>query len=226
MAGENRRVVDDLSERFPSNAYSDRNIEKVPHTTPDKPRLASVAKGKVVKKKKGFLKKVKDAFIGDETNNIGDYFIYDVLVPALKSTVDEFIKGGVDMFLYGERRYRGGYSGGFTSYDKYSKSRMNQNRPGTGMPTRGGQRDISYESRIRQDFDITYDSKGEAEEVLDRLLYIITEYGAATVAEYYSLSGVQPQHTDAKYGWVSLRDAYTERRRDGYTIVLPRAKPL
>ena len=74
--------------------------------------------------------------------------------------------------------------------------------------------------------DVILDSRGDAEEVLDRLNEIIDQYQIASVADFYELVGVSGTYTDNRYGWTNLSGACVERTRDGYQIRLPRALPI
>lgn len=91
----------------------------------------------------------------------------------------------------------------------------------------GQSENFSRGSRARHDFDdILFESRGEAEDVLSYLVDLTIDYGVASVADFYDLSGIESQFTDNKYGWTNLRDACIDRVRNGYIIRLPQAKPL
>ena len=85
---------------------------------------------------------------------------------------------------------------------------------------RGG--NFSRGSRARHDFDdILFESRGEAEDVLSHLVDLTIDYGVASVADFYDLSGIESQFTDNKYGWTNLRDAeVTESMRDAYRVMV------
>lgn len=177
---------------------------------------------KAITKKKSVGKKFAEAFIGDESehDNIKDYILYDVLIPAAKNTISDAITGGLEMLLFGERRS--------------SSSRMNRDRGKSYVNYSGysKRQDIQPErfrrnarERVWND-DIILDSRGEAEQVIDSLLDIIDQYGAATVADLYGLVGIDSEYTDNKYGWTNLSSANVSRTRDGYILNLPKAYPI
>jgi hypothetical protein len=65
-------------------------------------------------------------------------------------------------------------------------------------------------------------SRQEAEEVLDRMYDLISQYDAVTVAELYELTGLESSHTDQKWGWEDLRGSGVGRvRGGGYLLELP-----
>lgn len=205
-----------LTRDFPSN--SDKSKKERPLTndsqkTPELPKCTPIAKG--TKTKKSFL----SDFLGGGIRDVGEFIVNDILIPAAKSTLYEIITGGASMSLFGERRKGNNpaYRDGGRTYISYNNCANNGN----------DRRDLSRTARARHEFDaIGFDSRTEAEEVLSGLVDQTIEYGAATVANFYELSGVDSSYTDRKYGWTNLRDAYTERSRNKYVIVFPPAKPL
>lgn len=186
----------------------------------DAPRkLESVVKGKVKIAKPSFFKKIFSSVVtGNEERDVKDYIIYDVVLPAFKSMIADSIKTGIDMLLYGERRNPAVTRNGMRSYVSYNSYYTGNDQ--TTVQNRGPQPN-------KYNFDeIIFSSRGEAEEVLTRLSETVDEYHLASVADLYDLCGIHTQFTDNKWGWTSLKEAYTERVRDGYIIHLPRAKPL
>ena len=84
-------------------------------------------------------------------------------------------------------------------------------------------------SRTRTGYDyddIILESRGEAEDVLERMDELIATYQVVSVADFYDLVGVSGNYTDNKYGWTDIRNASVIRVRDGYMIKLPKALPL
>jgi len=207
-----------LTRDFPSNSDKSKReqISVEPQKTPELPKCNPIARG--TKTKKSFL----SGFLGEGAKDIGSFVINDILIPAAKSTLYEIITGGASMSLFGERRkgnnptYRDG-GRTYISYNNCSNPNANNNAP----------RDLSRTARARHDFDdVGFDSKLEAEEVLSALVDQIIDYDAATVANFYELSGIDSNFTDRKYGWTNLREAYVERSRNKYIIVFPQTKPL
>lgn len=88
---------------------------------------------------------------------------------------------------------------------------------------------VSYKEFRKQmctlDEPIFY-SRINAEEVLDDLADVISEYGYATVADFKDLSGMECHYVDNHFGWVSLKKAQVARVRDGYIINMPPALPI
>ena len=187
----------------------------------EKKKLAPlVSKGSVVKKKRTVADKFKDAFLG-ESENLGDYIMYDVLVPAFRDTVSEMGFGIIERLFGNGRSSR---SRGSVVRDR-GRSYVSYNSP--SRRDRDDRRDIDRGSRARHSFDnVVFANKWEAEDVLAHLVDMILEYGEATVRSFYELSNIEADYTDDRYGWTNLRDAYVDRTRNGYVIVFPQTRPL
>jgi hypothetical protein len=190
-------------------------------------KLKPIVKGKVIRKKKGAFDKFKEAFLG-ESENLGDYILYDVLVPAFRDTISDMGFGVIEkLFGNGRSRYGGYYNNHIVrdrgrSYVSYNSVSSSNRRNG-----RDERREVDRGSRARHEFDrIIFTNKGEAEDVLAHLVDMTIEYGEATVRSFYELSNIESDYTDDNYGWINLRDAYVDRTRDGYIIVFPPTRPL
>lgn len=215
---EKKLIRDDLS--FPTNSDKAKDKDKEPEDEDkDRKKLEPIVKGTVIKQKKSFFKKAVEMFIGDESTSVKDYIVYDILVPTIKNTITDVITSSLEMTLFGERRSRGTIRDrdrSYVSYNSYSSRRdrdRDRNRP--------RERSSNY------DFDdILFDSRTEAEDVLARMEDEIRQYDVVTVADLYDLCGITTDYVDHKHGWTDLRDAHTNRTRNGYTIRFPRTRPL
>jgi hypothetical protein len=212
---------------FPSNSETKRRPKTEYAQEVKKEKQVAVVKGKAIKQKKSLGKKFSEAFLGEDSKSVGDYIFHDVIIPAIKSTLSDAVSGGIEMLLFGERRSgsRNYSRNGSKTYTSYSSYYGGRDRDRDRRDDRGG--NFSRGSRARHDFDdILFESRGEAEDVLSHLVDLTIDYGVASVADFYDLSGIESQFTDNKYGWTNLRDACTDRVRNGYIIRLPQAKPL
>jgi len=217
-----------LKDTFPSNSKT-RKPEQPAAKAEEKKPLEKVITGSVKIKKRSFGKKMAETFLEDDTKSVGAYIFHDVLIPAAKAMISDMVGGGIEMLLFGEKR-RGGSSsirrdGGrsFTSYGSYyrqSADPRDRDKASSG-------REISKTARARHDFgEVVLDTRGEAEDILSRLVDLTIDYGQATVADLYDLVGITGDFTDNRYGWTDLRSASVSRVRDGYLINLPRTQPL
>lgn len=188
------------TEDLPSNSITKRSGE-----------VKKVTTGKIVTREKPFLAR----FFGESMSSIGQYILWDVLIPAAKNTISEIVSNGIEMMLYGDasrpssiRRDRG------RSYVSYNS-----------IYDRGSRRTTQPKARSRHSFDdVVLESRIDAEEVLSNLVELIDTYETASVADFYSAVGLEGEWTDNKWGWDNLSSAEVKRIREGYILVLP--KPL
>ncbi len=189
----------------------------------EKKKVQKVTNGKVRVRKKSELTKMRDSIISPEASGMQSYIVGSVLVPAIKKLVNDIVKDGIDILLYGDARRsdrdrsdRDRYSNGATyvSYRSYS----DRDR---------GDRDRRRESRYAYDYkDLIFDNRADAKEVLDNLLDILDTYESVSVADLYDAVGMSHNYTDNDYGWTNLSSAEVVCVRGDYMLRLPKAKPL
>lgn len=169
--------------------------------------------GNVKVKKKSEFRKLADIFIAEDLSTIKSYIIRDVLIPTIKKALSEIIKGGSDMLLYGESK-KSSSPATKISYMGYYKEQNNNPRPVVTRQT------YEYE-------DLIFDTRGDAEAVIQSLQDIIDEYQIVRVAELYELAGVTNfANTANSYGWTNINEAKVVMTRDGYVIKLPKPMPI
>lgn len=194
-----------------SNRFKD---EQKNNKTQEKRVEKPVVTGKVVAKKKSAFSKIADEFISEDAKNVKSYVFGEVLIPAIKKAISDIVRDGIDIILYGGARGDGKRStADRVSYRNYYDSgRSRETRP---VAT----------ARYATD-DIVLATRGEAQEVLDRMDELMDTYGLVRVADLYDLVGITGDYTDNKYGWTNIRNADIVRVRDGYVIKMPRAVPI
>ncbi len=213
----NREIVM-LDEQYPSNSHKSKQRKEKDEVVVEK-----VVQSRVSKKKKPFLARLKDDFGGEDSRTIGDYILYDVLIPAIKDTLYDIVKGGTERALFGETRPRDNIERdrgrSYVSYSRYYKDRdrPRDRRSGGKRPRKPDLDDVFFENR------------GEAERVLDRLVGIIGDYGVVSVYDLYSLCDITGDYTDRKWGWDDITEMmYSDivRTRDGYLLELPKPEVI
>lgn len=194
-----------------SNAYSSKNTPK-PEPIEEKSESKVVAKATL--KKKSFGEKMKEIFIGEDIQNVGDYILKEVVVPTIKNTIVDIIQNGISLLIFGESSSKNRRRDGqYVSYGSYSSNSSRDRR-------RDDRRD-SYSDKG----DLIFNSRSDAQAVLDRMLDIVDTYGACTVGNFYELADVPSNYQDRKWGWTDLRYADVRMARGGgYYIDLPSAK--
>ncbi len=188
-----------------------------------KPAIEKVElKGTVVSKKPSFLTKLKDTFIADDARDVGDYIVWDILVPTIKRTIRDVIVGSTDRVFLGTSspnsssslyRERGVTYVKHTDYSSASKTR-----------TRNDIRPQSVRPSTRTNFhlnEIVFDNYDDASAVLERLVDYLETYGKVSVDDYFDLVGQSSDYTAQNWGWTSLASATIVNTFGGYFIKLP-----
>lgn len=183
----------------------------------EKKKLDKVIVGTAKTKKKNEIQRFKDILISEDANNVKSYILLDVLIPALKKAISDIVTNGIDMILYGES--------GRTS-KKASTSRVSYSNCYRPENDRRG----TYSSGRRGGFDyddIIFETRGDAESVLDTMNEIISKYGLISILDLYDLADIPTSNYMLdKYGWTDISGAMPGRVRDGYILKLPKAIPL
>ena len=213
-----RRVPVDL----PGNSKR-LKAARTPAPKPERQKEEKIVVGEVVQRKKRMGRRFTEAFFGEETiEEAVKAAITEILVSTLKSmlsdTIGQFtnsLRDGSDKFLYGTtRRTVGTTRGAYVSYNKVRGTSPAYNQ-------------IGRAARASHDFgEVILASRGEAEDVLDRMRELIAQFDVVTVEEFYDLVDITANFTDEKYGWDDLRHALVRHVRGGYMIDLPRPQPI
>lgn len=196
-----------------SNRFKEEQKIKEREKRVEKPIVTS----KVVTRKPSKVRKLADEFISEDAKNVKSYVFGEVLIPAIKKAVCDIVTDGISMILYGESR--GGSkrsTADRVSYRSYYDDRTYGSSRSTNSVTRSG---YSYD-------DIVLSTRGEAQDVLDRMDELMETYDLVRVADLYDLVGITGNYTDNKYGWYNIRSAEIARVKDGYMIKMPRAVPV
>ena len=210
---------------FPSNTEKDRVVPaKTDRPAAEEPRVEKVIDGRVTRQKKSFWRRTKEFFRPQEDIRVGEYIVFDILIPSFKDMVVDSVTSGLERKFYGEvrphyRRPSSRYGGGHTPYHQMSKSPSSRRTEQHGMTRRG---------RQTHDFDeLVFESRVQADEVLAQMENLIQRYEVASVSDLLHLAGEQPSYVDKKWGWVDLYGASTQRvRGGGYLLNLPRPEPI
>lgn len=218
-------------ENYPGN--SNRVTSKsTPPTAKPKPadkkdvkdkKVEKVVVGTVTRRKKPLGKRFSETFVSGDAESVFAYVLNDVMIPAAKDMVADAFTQGVEKMLFGESRgrsrgARASTSGsGYTSYNRMSSPAK---RPEPRV-------EMSRRARATHDFDeIILATRGEAQEVLDQLFSLVSEYDVANVADLYEMIGQTGDFTDEKWGWFDMRGAGITRVKGGYLLDLPRPEPI
>lgn len=195
---------------YKSNSHKSKEEKRA--DIPEK-KIEKVISGTARTKKKSEFSKLANTFISEDIQSVKDYILTDVLVPAAKKAILDVVTNGVDMLLYGESGNKKISSASSkVSYRSYYDTPNDRERHRSSG--------FDYD-------DILFDSRGEAESVLDRMDELISTYDVVSVADFYELADITNEnYMNNKYGWKDIRSAKIVRTRDGYMIRMPRALPI
>lgn len=203
---------------------SHRFKEEQKNAKPEERHVSKVVTGTAKTKKKPGITRLADAFGSEDPEVIKEYVLSDLVMPTAKNLLFDIIRNVAEMFIFGDTGRRGGRGSGaisasYTSY--YDRGRSS---------TRDRDRRSFDEPRARNRFDyddITFESRGDAERVLDEMDAVIKRYGVVTVANLYEMAGLPAApFTYNNFGWTSINTAEVIRSRGAYLIKLPKALPI
>jgi hypothetical protein len=204
---------------YPGNSNADRE-KKIEEPVKNIEPLEGV---QAVQRKKTIGRRIAETFTGDDMSSVGEYLLFDVFIPAAKTTISDLFSQGIERFLFGDGRptrstsLRGSGRTSYTSYDRISTSRRT---------VREDPRSSARDPRATDFGEIVFATRGQAETALERLEDLIKDYDVALVSDLYSMANISSKFTDEKWGWTDLRDASVRPTREGYLLLLPRPKAL
>lgn len=210
---EKRRLIVSTNNLGASHVYREKESESSTDERVERREVKPVVKYEP--KKETFGSKLKKAIFGTkEIDNIPEYLVLNVAVPALKQTFFDMFVGGIGMAFginYDRKRKSGdGYTGFFRSDSRRSvddDDDIDDRRPS------------SYR-------DIGFYNEADAYDVYKEMFTYVREQGYVTVAEYYGISDrdcPDVRNFDRK-GWDEddLRDRRIYKSRGRWYIDLPR----
>jgi len=229
-------------DEFPGNSQrppQSKQKKVEPTAAPTEPktepkRIEKIVTGEVVQRKRPMSRRLKETFIGGDSQSVGQYVVGDVLVPAAKDMFADALTQFVERMIFGDAgpRSRGPRStggavrtilkNGYTSYDRVAQGPIRQDPRNTGSQ-------ISRRARATHDFnEIILESRAEADAVLGQMYDLLQEYDLVKVAELYDMVGISSNFVEHKFGWTSLAGSGVQRVRGGggYVLVLPSPEQL
>lgn len=165
-------------------------------------------------KKKSAAEAAASSFFESTAKEVGEYLLWDVLLPAAKEGLYSLVDGGISMMLFGEERNRRGptkQKGNYTSYNSMYDERdtrvVTRKRPS---------------GRGREPLIIDSLSREEAYDLQESILDEFNAYDCVDVKYVYQAAGIKDTDwTDGQWGWISLRGMTVEHTRYGWQLRLP-----
>jgi len=195
---------------------------------PAREKLDSVVKkGTVIQKKPNILKRTARSMVADDVQNVGDFVVTDILVPALRNLIYDVIVGGAGRTIFGSAGARrpGVNPGLFGTAQNLKTAYHAASNPAAASPA--ASQGMSKQAQARFDFtEISLSDHSEAITIIEMLKMRVVEYGTASVADLYDLLGHTGAFTDQNWGWNDLSNARVHQNRSGFVLDLPHPIPL
>lgn len=165
-------------------------------------------------RKKSLGKKFSETFLASDIQSVRSYVEKEVIIPAIKRTIVDIVKNGVDMIFFGHADRSDDRKGGKFGYVSYSEYYGK---------TQSSRREAEPVKKTRYEYDeIIYKYKEDADAVLSDMVDLTIDYGHASVADLLQLSGKTSRSTDNNYGWTHLSGVKVLPTRGGYIIDFPK----
>lgn len=184
-----------------------------------------IVDGNLVTSKKPLGRKIAETFGGESLKTAGEHVLTDLIIPRAKELlVDSIIEAAQRSILGIGRNNSSSDRSRGTKYN-YNQQYVSPNKGyGSSAPS---QREPQSDSRGPNDFrDFLFQTRGQAEEIVDNLIAVLDQYGTVSVHELKAMIGKTGEFTDQKWGWKNLSQAGVVRDRDGYRLDLPKLVSL
>lgn len=164
--------------------------------------------------------RLRETFFQGNARDVWGAMFWNVFMEGIRDNVADAFHEGVDTLLRGQ----GGGGGYRRSRSGISRnSSVSRHNPDRALGSGRTQEDrYSRDDRNRQNTSvIELDSRAEAEQVLVSLNASLDQFDVVTLAEFYQLVKISPEHTDYKFGWEDLGNARIAHSRGAYYLDLP-----
>lgn len=175
----------------------------------EKKDIVSVAKARV--KRESTAKKVLGEIIREDARSVGETVLWDVIIPTVKNLISDTVTRGIESMLYGgdsRPRSRSSYS----DYSGYSRPKGTRDRPAERRSTRPA-RHAEPERN-----EIIFDTRSDANDVIDRMSDLIDQYGQVSLADLNALIGASSNFIDDNWGWTDMGSFDVRQVRDGFML--------
>lgn len=207
-------------EQYPSNTLKERNKQA---QKKEKPDLKCVVSGKSKPIPQSLWSKV---FVGIKpaSGQTMKSFIFDEIVtPLIQRAVVEGVTGAINYLVkgdaYADRKNSSSFGKSYINYNGISSGKSNAN---------GSQYVYSGKNSGMEIENVWFESRVDAQRVLDEMQNVIANYDILTVNGFYDIIGrtniIDP--SNEKFGWSDLRNAYITASRGGWVIHLPHPMPI
>lgn len=178
---------------YPSN--SDKSKERK--------EITPVTKARV--KRESTAKKVVGEIIREDAKSVGETVLWDVIIPTVKNLISDTVTRGIESMLYGGDTRPSRSRSGYSDYSGYS-------RPKDRRPSRSAR----HAEPDRN--EIIFDTRSDANDVIDRMSDLIDQYGQVSLADLNALIGASSNFIDDNWGWTDMGSFNVRQVRDGFML--------
>lgn len=196
-------------DQLTGNSHKSKESTPAP-TMNDIPSIKQVAQGKIKKQTLG--KKLKTAFIAEDIKTVKSYALDEVVIPGVKDLMLAILHNSIDMIFtgHGSKRKSSGFYGSHNNYGSYYSKKS----------------EPIHQEKVRTYETVGFDTKDEADEVLEQMRLYLDEYHRVSIATFNEAAGVTGEYTDNRYGWRSLEGAKVMYHQGEWFIDFPKPKDL
>lgn len=174
----------------------------------EKKEITPVAKARV--KRESTARKVVGEIIKEDARSVGETVLWDVVIPTVKNLISDTVIRGIESMLYGDSRPRS--RNNYSDYSGYSRPKGSRDRPAERRERRSA-RQAEPERN-----EIIFDTRSDANDVIDRMSDIIDQYGQASLADLNALIGASSNFIDDNWGWTDMGSFNVRQVRDGFML--------
>lgn len=208
-------------EQYPSNTLKERSKPQGQQQKP-KPELKCVVSGKSKPVPKSIWSKVFVGIKPTSGQTMKEFIFDEIVTPLIQRAVVEGVTGAINFLVkgdaYADRK----------DAPKFGKSYINYNGISSGKPNGGNNYVYSGKNAGMDIENVWFESRVDAQRVLDEMNGAIAQYDILTVNGFYDIIGrtsiIDP--SNERFGWSDLRNAYVTASRGGWVLHLPRPLPI
>ena len=175
----------------------------------EKKEIVPVAKARV--KRESTARKVVGEIIKEDARSVGETVLWDVVIPTVKNLISDTVTRGIESMLYGDSRPRS--RNNYSDYSGYSRPKGSRDRP-----VERRERRSSRQAEPERN-EIIFDTRSDANDVIDRMSDIIDQYGQASLADLNALIGASSNFIDDNWGWTDMGSFNVRQVRDGFMLM-------
>ena len=174
-------------------------------------------------------RRIREVFIAEDLGTVKGKVFEGVVVPSIKDFIVNIVTNTVTMIFYGEKAVANkglqsswlSGSGKRVSYSSYFASSLNGDNISKKLSP---EMVTSYTEPLFDNFE-------EAKNCLSDLVEMLDNYPQVTISDLYSheavaKNGYRNETVFNKWGWKNLGNAHVSATPNGWTLNLPRPKPL